>query len=481
MAVTETLSEGLKREYEVIITKKEIEKLVDQKLESIAKEANLPGFRPGKVPVSVVKNRFGKQVLGEVVRESVDAATKDTMEKNKLTASSQPKIEIVSFEEGKDLKAKLLVEIMPDFIIPDLSSLDITKPVVKVSDKDINDAIEKIAQENVGTREIAKDRPAKKGDTLVIDFIGRIDGEPFEGGEAKGHNLKLGSNTFIPGFEDSLIGSLKGKTTQVNVTFPKDYQAKKLAGKDAIFETKINEIKEDVEVKIDDEFAKTLGMNDLEALKKAVSEQISKQHQQQSRDKAKRQILDKLADTVSFDLPETLEKEEYNNICKAMNPNSKPESNKNEETNQSPDKGMSKEEKLDASEIAKRRVRLGLLLSEIGRKNNIKVEEEDTRSAMMREMQKYPGQEKQIMDYLKNNPEAQQQLSGPIFEDKIIDFILELAIVKEKIVSVDELYKEEEMDLKKEATKAKRSNKAVDQNKTKKTTKKTTKKVSKKS
>ena len=476
MAVTQTFSEGLKREFEVIITKKEIEKLVDQKLENIAKEANLPGFRPGKVPVSVVKNRFGKQVLGEVVRESVDTASKDTMEKNKLTPSSQPKIEIVSFEEGKDLKAKLLVEIMPDFEIPDLSLLDITKPVVKVGEKDINKAVEKIANENVGTKEISKDRPAKKGDTLVIDFIGKIDDEPFEGGEAKGHNLKLGSNTFIPGFEDALIGALKGKTTNVKVTFPKDYQAKNLAGKDAVFETKVNEIKEDVEVKIDDDFAKTLGMNDLEALKKAVSEQISKQHQAQSRDKAKRQILDRLADIVSFELPETLEKEEYDNICKAMNPNSKPDSDKVEETNAVSDKGMSKEEKLDASEIAKRRVRLGLLLSEIGRKNNIKVEEEDTRNAMMKEIQKYPGQEKQIMDYLKDNPEAQQQLSGPIFEDKIIDFILELANVKEKTVSVEELYKEDEMDLKKEALKAKKSNKIVDKNKTKITTKKVSKK-----
>ena len=472
MAVTQTLSEGLKREFEVIITKNEIEKLVDQKLESIAKEANLPGFRPGKVPVSVVKNRFGKQVLGEVVKETVDTATKDTMEKNKLTPSSQPKIEIVSFEEGKDLKAKLLVEIMPDFEIPDLSSLEIIKPVVKVNDKDINDAVKKIATENVGTKKIKKNRPAKKGDTLVIDFIGKVDGKPFEGGEAKGHNLKLGSNTFIPGFEDSLIGSLKGKTTQVKVTFPKDYQAKDLAGKDAIFETKVNEIREDAEVKIDDEFAKTLGMNNLEALKKAVSEQISKQHQQQSRDKAKRQILDKLADKVSFDLPETLEKEEYKNICKAMNSNSKPDSNKSEDTNPDPDKGMSKEEKLDASEMAKRRVRLGLLLSEIGRINNIKVEEEDTKNAMMREIQKYPGQEKQIMEYLKNNPEAQQQLSGPIFEDKIIDFVLELANVNEKTVSIEELYKEDEMDLKKEAKKAKKSNKVADKNKIKKISKK---------
>ena len=476
MAVTQTLSEGLKREFEVIITKNEIDKSVDQKLETLAKKANLPGFRPGKVPVSVVKNRFGKQVLDEVLRESVDTATKDTMEKNKLTPSSQPKIEIVSFEEGKDLKAKLLVEIMPDFEIPDLSTLDITKPIVKMTEKDINAAVERIANENTDTREIKNDRTAKKGDTLVIDFVGKVDGKPFEGGEAKGHNLKLGSNTFIPGFEDALIGSSKGETRKVKVTFPKDYQAKNLAGRDAVFQTKVNSIREDVEVKIDDDFAKKLGLNDLEALKKAVSEQISKQHQQQSRDKSKRQILDKLADLVSFDLPETLEKEEYINICKAMNPNSKPDTDKSEEKNPEPDKGMSKEEKLDASEIAKRRVRLGLLLSEIGRKNNIKVEEEDTRNAMMREIQKYPGQEKQIMDYLKSNPEAQQQLSGPIFEDKIIDFILELANIKEKVVSVDELYKEDEMDLKKEATKAKKSNKVVDKNKIKKPTKKVSKK-----
>jgi trigger factor len=477
MAVNQTLSKGLKREFEVVITNDEINKLVDHKLETIAKEANLPGFRPGKVPVAVVKNRFGKQVLGEVVRESVDTATKETMEKNKLTPSSQPKIEIVSFEEGEDLKAKLSVEIMPDFEIPDLSLLEITKPIVKVTEKDINDSVEKIAKENIGTKEITKDRPAKKGDTVVIDFIGKVEDKPFEGGEAKGHNLKLGSNSFIPGFEDGLVGAVKGKTTFVKVSFPKDYQAKNLAGKDAVFEVKINEIKEDVEIVINDDFAKTLGMNDLNELKKAVSEQITKQHDQASREKAKRQILDKLADAVSFDLPETLEKEEYNSICKAMNPNSKPDTNKLDKHEPEPDKGMSKEEKLDASEIAKRRVRLGLLLSEIGRKNNIKVEESDTRNAMMREIQKYPGQEKQIMEYLKNNPEAQQQLSGPIFEDKIIDFIMELAKVNEKEVSIEDLYKEEDdMDLKKEASKARKSNKTVDKNKTKKTPK-TTKKA----
>jgi len=471
MAVTQTFSEGLKREFEVVITKKDINKLVDVKLNDLAKEASLPGFRPGKVPVSVVKNRFGKQILGEVVRESVDNATKETIEKNNLIPSSQPKVEIVSFEEGQDLKAKLSVEIMPEIEIPDLSKLDITKPVVKVSEKEIDEAVEKIARENIGTKTVTEKRPAKTGDTVVIDFLGKIDDVPFEGGEAKGHNLKLGSNSFIPGFEDGLVGCSIGKKVNINVTFPEDYQASNLAGKNAVFETTINEIKEDNDLLINDDFAKNLGMEDLNALKKAVSEQMNKQHDIASRDKSKRQILDLLADAVSFELPETLEKEEYNSICKAMNPNAKPEkmdASKKDAPEPQVDEGMSDEEKIDASEIAQRRVRLGLLLSEIGRKNNIKVEEEDTRKAMMQEIQKYPGQEKQVMDYFKNNPEAQQQLSGPIFEDKIIDFILELANVKEKTVSVEELYKTDELDLKKEAAKAKKSNKSVQKNKPKK-------------
>ena len=466
MTVTQTLSEGLKREFEVIITSVEIDKFVNEKLANIAKEAKLPGFRPGKVPISVVKNRFGKQVLGEVVRESIDNASKEAMEVNNLTVSSQPKIEIISFEEGEDLKAKLSVEIMPDFKIPELSSMEIIKPVVEIADKDITEAVEKIAKENISTNPIKKERAAKLGDTVVIDFLGKVDNVPFEGGEAKGHNLKLGSNSFIPGFEDGLVGAVKDKTLFVKVTFPDDYQAKNLAGQDAIFETIVNEIREDAKLDINDEFAKTLGMDSLEALKSAVSVQLNKQHDEASRQKAKRDILDKLANSVSFDLPETLEKDEYASICKAMNPNAKHDNDEGHDYDiPAPDKGMSKAEKDDAAEISKRRVRLGLLLSEIGRKNNIKVEEEDTRNAMMKEIQKYPGQEKEVMEYFKKNPDAQQQLAGPIFEDKIIDFILELAKVKEKIISIEELYKPEELDLNKEAEKAKKSNKISDKKK----------------
>jgi trigger factor len=306
MTITQTLSEGLKREFEVVITSAEIDNLVNKKLIGIAKEAKLPGFRPGKVPISVVKNRFGKQVVGEVVRESIDNVSKETMESNNLTASSQPKIEIISFEEGEDLKAKLSVEIMPEFEIPELSDLEIIKPVVQITENDINDAVEKIAKENIATNPIKKNRPAKLGDTLVIDFLGKIDDVPFDGGQAKGHNLKLGSNSFIPGFENGLVGAVQDKTIFVKVTFPGDYQAKNLAGKEAVFETKVNEIREDAKIEINDEFAKTLGMESIAALKNAVSEQLKKQHEEASRQKAKRDILDKLANEVSFDLPETL-------------------------------------------------------------------------------------------------------------------------------------------------------------------------------
>ena len=480
MTITQTLSEGLKREFEIVITSSEIDKLVNDKLINIAKEAKLPGFRPGKVPVSVVKNRFGKQVLGEVVRESVDNATKETMENSNLTASSQPKIEIVSFEEGEDLKAKLSVEIMPEFELPELSSLEIIRPVVEIKTKDIDEAVEKIAKENIGTKPIKKNRPAKTGDTLVIDFLGKVDGAPFEGGEAKGHNLKLGSNSFIPGFEDGLIGAIKDKPISIKVTFPEDYQAKNLAGKEAIFDTTVTEIKEDADLVINDEFAKTLGMESLELLKKAVSEQMKKQHDEVSRQKAKRDVLDKLADAISFELPETLQKEEYDSVCRAMNPNAKPDhDHDHDHDHPSADKGMTQDEKDDASEISKRRVRLGLLLSEIGRKNNIKVEEEDTRNAMMKEIQKYPGQEKEVMEYFKNNPNAQQQLSGPIFEDKIIDFILELAKTEDKVVSIEELYKQDELDLIKEAEKAKKSNKTVTKKKATKPNEKDKKKINK--
>jgi len=457
MDIKEKSSKGLQKEYEILIKKEIISSLVDEKITEFSKQANLPGFRPGKVPMSVLKARFGKQVIGEVINESLNNASKKIVEDNKINAASQPKMEITSFEEGGDLKAKLLVEVVPTFKTPDLTKIKIIRPVVKVTDKEVNEAIERIAKENVKTEILKEKRPVKKDDTVVIDFEGKIDNELFEGGKANGYYLKIGSNTFIPGFETKLIGLNLGETKSIPLKFPDDYQAKELAGKKVVFEVKINEIRKEIPNTINDDFAKSLGLDSLSTLKKNVKDQITSQHENVSRQKAKRDVFDKLADLGDFETPPSLQKEEYLSVCKAMNINSKSDDIKQTAENLDPESGMSEKEKSDANAIASRRVRLGLILSEIGRQNNIKVEEEDKKNAMMREVQKYPGREKEILDYFKNNPEAENQFAGPVFEDKIIDFILELANVVDKEVSVEELYREENFDLKKEAEKSKKT------------------------
>ena len=466
MDIKEKLSKGLTKEYEIKIKKENIDKLVEEKLDELSTQANLPGFRPGKVPISILKARFGKQVIGEVVNDRMNEASKKIIEDNKINAVSQPKMEITSFEEGKDLLAKFIVEIMPEFKSPDLASLKIVKPTVKVTDKDVNDAIERIVKENPKTEMINENRSVKNGDTVVIDFDGKIDNKTFEGGASKGYFLKIGSNTFIPGFEEKIIGLKKGDKKNIDLKFPKDYQAEQLAGKEVIFEVQVNEIRTEIKTIVNDEFAKSLGIDNLENLKNNIKTQITNQHEETSRSKSKREILDKLADSVEFDLPQTLEEDEYKNVCMAMNINAKKNQNESSEKEKIPDEGMTDIEKKDAKAIAKRRVRLGLILAEIGRQNNIKVEEEDKKNAMMREVQKYPGREKEILDYFKNNPEAQNQFAGPVFEDKIIDFILELANVINKEVTIEELYKEEDFDLKKEAEKSKKTKAKKNNNKT---------------
>ena len=451
MEIKEKKSQGLKREFEIIIKNDSIDNLVKNKISELAPKASLPGFRPGKIPHNILKLRFGKQVFSEVVNESLNDASKKIIDDYKINAATQPKMDIKSLEEGKDVKVEYSVEIIPDFKIPDLTKLKITRPVVKVEDKQVDESISRIAQENTKTEKILKERKIKTNDTVVIDFEGKIDNELFEGGSAKGHHLKVGSNTFIPGFEDKLIGRNLAENFDIDLKFPKDYQAKNFAGKKVIFNVTVIEIREDIKIKINDDFAKSLGLENLDILKKNVKEQIVKQHSMQSRSKVKREILDLLADAVEFDLPQSLIDDEYNNVCKAMS-----DSRQKEKTeNKSNDDGMSKNDKDDALLISKRRVRLGLMLAEIGRLNNIKVEEKDTQNAMMQELQRYPGREKEILEYFKSNPNAQSQLAGPVFEDKIIDFITELADVSDKEVKIEELYKEDSQNIKDELKKNK--------------------------
>ena len=445
MNVSETKSDGLLREYKIVITADEIEAEVTKKLEEIAATVKMPGFRPGKVPLSVVKTRFGDQARGEAIKTALDEGARQAIEGNDLKLASQPKVDIQSYEENKDLEASLACEVMPAITVPDLAKLSIEKPRVESDSQEIEEALSRIADENRPTVALAKPRAAKLGDVVTINFIGRIDGEAFEGGAADGHALELGSNSFVPGFEDGLVGAKIDEKRDVPLTFPEDYQAEHLAGKLAVFEVTVTDIQEKADASIDDELAKRLGFDDLGGLKDAIGEQINGQHATALRQLVKKNVLDALANCDAFDVPPSLYQQEYDSVARAMNPNAaNAHHHDHDHDHPAADEGMSKADKDEAQKIATRRVRLGLLITEIGRVNNIDVTEEDTRKAVFEEARRYPGQEQMVLEYFQKNPQAMQQISGPIFEDKVVDFILEMAKVSDVVIDKDILYQADE-------------------------------------
>ena len=444
MNVSETKSKGLLREYQIVITAAEIEAEVNKKLEEISSTVKIPGFRPGKVPMSVVKSRFGDQVRGDAIKVALDEGAKQAIEGNNLRLASQPQVDIKAYDEGNDLEASLSCEVMPKISMPDLGKLNIERPTIESNPQEIEETLARIADENRPTVPITKERAAKTGDVAIIDFIGRIDGEAFEGGTAEGHSLELGSNSFIPGFEDGLVGARAGETLDVSVPFPEDYQAAHLAGKRAVFEVKMNALHEKADASINEELATRLGFENLDGLKGAITEQINGQHQTALRQAVKKNVLDALADGEAFDVPPSLLKQEYESVVKAMNADAQDhQENEGQDDNEERalDEGMDAGSKAEAKSVAMRRVRLGLLLTEIGRENNIEVCEEDSRKAVFEEARRYPGQEQMVLEYFQKNPQAMHQLSGPIFEDKVVDFILELAKVTDVKVDTDSLYR----------------------------------------
>ena len=445
MKISETRAEGLLREYSILITAAEIDEQVSAKLAELATTVNMPGFRPGKVPMSVVKSRFGPQVQGEALKNALDEGARKAIEDNELRLASQPSVDIKAYDEGKDLEAALSCEIMPEISMPDLAALKIEKPMLEAGKAEVDEALNNIADANRPTVEVSGKRAAKDGDVVVIDFVGRIDGEAFEGGAAEGHSLELGSASFIPGFEEGLVGVKSGETRDVTVHFPEDYQATHLAGKPAVFEVTVKELREKGEVAIDDELAARLGFDDLGALREAVAGQINGQHATALRQALKKNVLDALADGEAFDIPPSLYASEYENVARAMNPNAAEPHNHGQDDDQdhahpAADEGMDDDAKSEAKAVAERRVRLGLLLTEVGRVNNVEVTEDDTRQAVFEEARRYPGQEQQVLEYFQKNQEAMQQLAGPIFEDKTVDFILEMASVTEVQTDVETLY-----------------------------------------
>ena len=437
MQITQTNSDGLKRDFTIVVEAAEIDTKVTNKLTEVGADIKLPGFRPGKVPLAILRQRFGKSVMGEVLEQTVNEVSQKALDDNSLRPAQQPKIEITKFDEGEDLEFTIEVEIMPDFEPMDFSKLKLEKLVADVEDDKVDEALTEIAGQQKNFVAITSKRKSKEGDALLIDFVGKVDGVPFDGGSAEGHQLELGSNSFIPGFEEQLVGAKAGDDVEVKVTFPENYGAENLAGKDAVFDVKVHEVREAADVEINDEFATKLGLENLDALKDAVRGQIEQQYNQLSRQSLKRKMLDAMAEAHDFDVPPGMKDSEFENIWKQFEQELEQSGQKLEDQDQS-------EEELreEYTGIAERRVRLGLLLAEVGRINNIEVSQEEVNQAMVAQARNYPGQEQMIFEMFQKRPEMQAQLRAPIFEDKVIDFISELATVTEKKVSVDELMKD---------------------------------------
>ncbi|OKH90100.1 trigger factor [Thalassospira sp. TSL5-1] len=458
MQVTETKNEGLAREYKVVVPAATIEEQVNAKLEEIKDQVRLPGFRPGKIPTKLLRQRYGKSVMGEVLEAAVNDSTSKILSDNELRPAVQPKIEVTAFDEGKDLEYDISVEIIPAIEPMDFSKLNLTREVVELDDSKVTETLDRIAAAQGTTEALKRKRKAKSGDVLVIDFLGKVGGEAFEGGKAEDYELELGSGTFIAGFEDQLIGVNAGDETVVKVTFPENYGSDELAGKDAEFDVTVKEIKEKKPAEIDDELAKKLGQESLESLKEAIRKDYGREYESVARQKMKRDLLDQLADNHDFDLPASLVENELTGIVEQIK-QAREAGQEDDET-----KGKSEEELTEEfREIAERRVLLGLLLAEVGRNNNIQITQEDINKVLVAEAQKYPGQEQAVIEFYKNNPQALQALQGPVYEDKVVDYIVELAKVEEKTVTVEELLKPEEEDdaPKKEAKKKAPAKKAA--------------------
>ncbi len=438
MQLKQTKSETLFRSYDVTVPANDIEQQLNQRLNQLSKTIKMPGFRPGKVPVEIVKKQHGKNVMGEVLEKVVDQTMREAIEKEKLKPATQPKVEIKEFDEGKDLVYSMDVELLPDIPEIDFSKITVERPKIEVKDEDIQESLENLAQQAKQYEPIEGKRAAKKGDAVKIDFKGFIGDEAFEGGQAEGHQLVLGSNSFIPGFEDQLTGAKAGEEKEVKVSFPEDYHADHLAGKEARFEVKVHEILAEQEGRIDDELAKRMGLESLDSLKEVMKQQMQQEADKAAHLHAKKELFDELDALCDFPIPEGMEKNEFDAIwqqlqqAKAQNPDAdefkKPE----------------KELKAEYEEMAKRRVRLGILLAELGGKYKLQVTPQELQAAVNQEVQRYPGQEQQVMEFLQKNPQQLESFKGPILEEKVVNKLFEEVTVKEKPMTVAELQKLDE-------------------------------------
>lgn len=440
MQVTETLSEGLKRELKIDIPAGDLATKLEDYMADLKSKANIKGFRPGKVPVAHLKKMYGRQAMAEILSNTIQETTQKAVEERSERPALTPEIDLPEEEAEKimagdaDLSFKMSYDVLPVFEIVDFAGFEIERPVVEIADEEVDTQVADIAKNN--TPFDTKDGAAEDGDRVTMSYLGKIDSEPFEGGADENGQLVLGSGQFIPGFEEQLVGLKAGDTKVVEVSFPGDYPAAHLAGKAATFDVEVKEVAAPGDVKIDDEFATGLGLESLEKLKEIVRGQIEGQFGQMTRQRVKRQLLDKLDEHYSFELPEKLLDSEFEIVWRQVEDDMK----RNEKTFEDEDT-TEEEAKAEYRKIAERRVRLGLVLSEIGEKNDIQVTDEELQRALYDRVRQFPGQEQQVFEYYKNNQQALASLRAPIYEEKVVDFMLELAKVTDKTVTKEELEK----------------------------------------
>ncbi|MGA2793631.1 MAG: trigger factor [Roseiarcus sp.] len=444
MQVTETLSQGLKREYSIVLPATDLAARLDGQLADMKNKIRINGFRPGKVPVAHLKRVYGRSVMADVVQEAITEANKQIVDENGLRLAQQPKVELptdqasieAALEARGDLNFKVALEVLPKFEVGAFDDISIERPVVDVEPADVNRALDRLAD----NRRAYVDRPegaaAENGDRVTVDFVGKIAGELFEGGTSENIEVILGSNTFIPGFEEQLLGVVAGARRAVEATFPEAYVDRALAGQKAAFDVTVKAVAAPEAFAIDDEFAKSLNFDGLDKLKEMISGNLTNEYSRLSREKLKRQLLDALDKRYSFELPEGLVSQEFESIWRQVEQEQKASGRGFAEENTTEEAARA-----DYRRIAERRVRLGLLLAEVGSRADVKVADEEVTGALIARARAYPGQEKQIWDYYRNNAQALAELRAPIYEEKVVDFILTQAKVGERKVTREELLK----------------------------------------
>jgi len=436
MQVTETLKDGLKRSYTITVPAADLDAKVNEKLVEAQPEVEMKGFRKGKVPMAILKKQFGERLMGDAMQDAIDGAMKEHFDATGDRPAMQPKVEMKDgekWQKGDDVVVEMSYEALPEIPEVDLSKLKLEKLVVKADDAAVTEALDNIAKSAKNFEDRKKGSKAKDGDQVVIDFTGKIDGEAFEGGSGEDYPLELGSGSFIPGFEEQLVGAKAGEEVAVKVSFPAEYGAKHLAGKEAVFDCTVKAVKEPKAAEINDALAKQFGAEDLAALKAQITERLEAEYTGAARQVMKRALLDQLDGMVKFDLPPSLVEAEANQIAHQIWHDEHPEEHGHNHGSIEPTD--------EHKSLAERRVRLGLLLAEIGRKKNVEVTDAEMTQAVMMQARQYPGQERAFFEFVQKNPQMQQQLRAPIFEDKVVDLVVEGAKVTEKTVSKDDLQK----------------------------------------